>query len=145
MFGKLLPYLGNYKKYAVLTPIMVIGEVILEIFLPLIMSKIIDVGIKNGDTGYVVKMGALMVLMALSALILGVLSGRFAAVAAWLCQGLAKTALTNSNSFATLIIQYGFPGYRLYRRCNQHTACFYENESCKGPFMLIQCKLLELR
>ena len=61
MLKKLLPCLGEYKKYALLTPVMVIGEVILEIFLPLIMSKIIDVGIRNGDTGYVFKMGALMV------------------------------------------------------------------------------------
>ncbi|HPL54097.1 MAG TPA: ABC transporter ATP-binding protein [Bacillota bacterium] len=81
MLKKLLPCLGEYKKYALLTPVMVIGEVILEIFLPLIMSKIIDVGIRNGDTGYVFKMGALMVLMALLALLFGVLSGRFAAVA----------------------------------------------------------------
>lgn len=81
MLKKLLPCLGEYKKYALLTPVMVIGEVILEMFLPLIMSKIIDVGIRNGDTGYVFKMGALMVLMALLALLFGVLSGRFAAVA----------------------------------------------------------------
>ena len=47
MLKKLLPCLGSYKKYAVLTPVMVIGEVILEIFIPLIMARIIDVGISN--------------------------------------------------------------------------------------------------
>jgi len=78
---KLLPCLGNYKKYAILAPVMVIGEVILEIFLPLLMARIIDVGIANNDIGYVVKTGALMVLMASVALLFGALSGRFAAVA----------------------------------------------------------------
>ncbi len=81
MLKKLLPCLEGYKKYALLTPVMVIGEVILGIFLPLIMSKIIDVGIRNGDTAYVFRMGALMVFMALIALLFGGLSGRFAAVA----------------------------------------------------------------
>lgn len=81
MIKKLLPCLGRYKLYAILTPIMVIGEVILEIFLPLIMAKIIDVGIGNSDIGYVLKMGALMVLMASVALLFGALSGRFAAIA----------------------------------------------------------------
>ncbi len=81
MLEKLLPCLGSYKKYAILAPIMVIGEVILEIFLPLLMARIIDVGIANNDIGYVVKTGVLMVLMASVALLFGALSGRFAAVA----------------------------------------------------------------
>lgn len=81
MIKKLMPCLGRYKLYAILTPIMVIGEVILEIFLPLIMAKIIDFGIGKSDIDYVIKMGALMVLMASFALLFGALSGRFAAVA----------------------------------------------------------------
>lgn len=81
MIKKLLPCLGKYKLHAVLAPVTVIIEVLLEIYIPFLMSKIIDVGIKNMDIAYVVKIGGLMVLMAMVSLLFGVLSGRFAAVA----------------------------------------------------------------
>lgn len=81
MIKKILPCLGKYKKYAIITPIMVICEVILEVFIPFLMAKIIDVGIKNGNINYIVKLGSLMVLMALISLVFGALSGRFSALA----------------------------------------------------------------
>ncbi|NLV37092.1 MAG: ABC transporter ATP-binding protein [Clostridiaceae bacterium] len=87
MIRKLLPCLGKYNIYAILAPITVIGEVLLEMYIPLLMSKIIDIGIKNSDIGYIMKTGGLMVLMAIISLALGALSGRFAAVAS---TGLAK-------------------------------------------------------
>ncbi len=81
MLKKLLPCLGKYKVYTILTPIMVICEVMLEIYIPYLMSKIIDVGIKNSDINYVIKIGGLMVLMSVLSLCFGALSGRFAALA----------------------------------------------------------------
>lgn len=81
MLEKILSCLGNYKKYAIITPILVIGEVLLEVFIPYLMAKIIDVGIKNSDINYILKLGGLMVLMAMMSLLLGALSGRFAALA----------------------------------------------------------------
>ena len=54
----------------------------MEIFIPLLMSKIIDVGIKGGGgVGYIVKVGGLMVLMSAFSLMFGVLSGKYASVA----------------------------------------------------------------
>jgi len=101
MLKKLLPCLGKYKKYAILAPLMIIGEVIIEVFIPLIMSKIIDVGIGNGDIGYVIKMGALMVLMAMFALLFGALSGRFAAVAgAGFAKGLRQKLFDKVQEFS---------------------------------------------
>ncbi len=81
MIKKLLPSVGEYKKYTILTPIMVIFEVVLEIFIPLLMSKIIDIGVKNGDVNYIIKIGALMIVMALFSLLFGALSGRFGSIA----------------------------------------------------------------
>lgn len=101
MLKKLLPSLKGYGKYALLTPAMVIIEVILEIFIPLIMAKIIDVGVKNGDIGYVAKAGAAMVLMAFFALIFGVLSGRFAAVASMgFAKGIRKKLFDKIQEFS---------------------------------------------
>ena len=81
MFRKLLPLLGKYKKYAILTPVIMIGEVLMEISIPRVMAKIIDKGIANKDLAYVIYMGLLMILMALFSLACGAFGGRFSALA----------------------------------------------------------------
>lgn len=81
MIKKLLPFLGEYKKNAILTPIMVIFEVMLEVFIPFLMSKIIDIGVKNGDVNYILKIGVMMIVMALFSLLFGALSGKHGAIA----------------------------------------------------------------
>ncbi len=81
MIKKLAPYVGAYKKEAILAPITVILEVLLEIFIPFLMSKIVDIGIANSDIGYVVRIGIMMLVMAMFSLLFGALSGRYASVA----------------------------------------------------------------
>lgn len=81
MYKKVLSCVGNYKKYAILTPVTIIGEVVMEVLIPTVMALIIDNGIRQGDIGYVVKMGLVMMLMAAVSLCFGAISGRFAAVA----------------------------------------------------------------
>ena len=74
MLRKLLKYLAEFKIYAILCPLAVIGEVFLEIRIPFLMSKIVDEGIANRDINYVLQTGGLMVVMALLSLLFGVLS-----------------------------------------------------------------------
>ena len=81
MLKKLLACVGEYKKYAILTPIVMIGEVLMEVLIPLVMAKIVDVGIANGDVAFTVKMGLIMVSMAIFSLCCGALGGKFAAKA----------------------------------------------------------------
>ena len=81
MYKRILSCVGEYKKYAILTPVTIIGEVLMELLIPTIMAMIIDKGIKNGDIGYVAKMGGIMIAMSLLSLAFGALAGRFAAVA----------------------------------------------------------------
>lgn len=81
MFRTIFSNVGEYKKQAVLTPVTIIGEVIMEVTIPFVMAKIIDNGINKGDIGYVAGMGALMVAMALLSLLFGALAGRLSAVA----------------------------------------------------------------
>lgn len=81
MFKTIFSYVGKYKKQAILSPLTIIGEVALEVLIPSVMALIIDNGIKKGDTSYVVKMGLLMVGMAVVSLCFGALAGRFSAVA----------------------------------------------------------------
>jgi len=89
MDKRLLAFLENkYKKYAILSPVTVIGEVIIEVYLPYLMANIVDVGIPNMDMAYIRRMGILMIVLACVALLLGVLSGYFAAIAS---TGLSKS------------------------------------------------------
>lgn len=77
----LLKSIREYKKQSVLAPLFVILEVLMEVLIPLLMAKIIDVGIAKGDLSYIVKMGVILVAMAMIALWFGVLAGKYAAVA----------------------------------------------------------------
>ena len=53
----------EYKKQSLLAPFLVILEVMMEVLIPLEMAKIIDVGIANGDLGYIVQRGIILVAM----------------------------------------------------------------------------------
>ena len=71
----------RFKVSALVAPLLIMGEVLLEVLIPLIMARIIDVGISNHDVGYVVKYGLIMILAALASLGFGVFAGKYAAVA----------------------------------------------------------------
>ena len=77
MFTLLRKYTQDGWWAAILGPIFVIIEVIFEVFIPYVMSLIVDVGIgqRGGDLDYILKMGGLMVLLALGACVTGIISG----------------------------------------------------------------------
>ncbi|MCR5062117.1 MAG: ABC transporter ATP-binding protein/permease [Treponema sp.] len=76
---------GLEKKYVVntvLSPIAMIGEVVMEVIIPFIMAKIIDEGIYNSDLPFVIRYGLTMVALAIISLCCGMLGTRFSTVAA---------------------------------------------------------------
>lgn len=87
MYKTIFSHIGQYKKQALLTPVTIIGEVVMEVTIPMVMAKIIDNGIKAGRIGYVAGMGMLMVGMALLSLFFGAIAAKLSAVAA---MGFAK-------------------------------------------------------
>ena len=82
MYKTIFSNVGEYKKQAILSPITIIGEVAMEVTIPMVMAHIIDDGVSKGRTGYVAALGGLMVVMALCSLMFGALAGRLSAVAA---------------------------------------------------------------
>ena len=74
MYKTIFSHIGKYKKQTILAPVTIIGEVFMEVTIPAVMAKIIDNGVKQGDIGYVARMGALMMLMALCSLAFGALA-----------------------------------------------------------------------
>lgn len=79
---KLLIYLKEYKKECVLAPLFKLLEASFELIVPLVMAAIIDKGIAGGDRGYIIKMGGILVLLALIGLTCSVTAQFFAAKAA---------------------------------------------------------------
>lgn len=74
--------LGKYKKEAVLAPLFKLLEALFELFVPLVVARLIDYGIAQNDKPYVVKMFLLMVLLAVVGLVCSITAQYFAAKAA---------------------------------------------------------------
>lgn len=81
MVKKLLSQVKEYKSASILAPVLVTGEVVMEVLLPFFTAGLIDNGINKGDMSNIVKYGLLLVVMALLSLTFGALSGHFAATA----------------------------------------------------------------
>ncbi len=79
---KLLRFLKTYRKESILAPLFKLLEASFELFVPLVMAAIIDVGIAGADTGYIGKMGAVLVLLAAVGFAASLTAQYFAAKAA---------------------------------------------------------------
>lgn len=78
---RLLKYLGGYRKETVLSPLFKLCEAALELTVPLVIAAIIDNGINAGNTGYVIGMCLLLVLLGAIGLGFSVTAQYYAAVA----------------------------------------------------------------
>ncbi len=79
---KLFVYFKGYIKESVLGPLFKLLEATLELFVPLVIAAIIDVGIKNGDKGYIINMCLVLVGLGLVGLIFSITAQYYAAKAA---------------------------------------------------------------
>ena len=81
MIKQLSKSIRQYKKDAILSPVFVTGEVILEVLVPTIMALLIDNGINKGDMNYIIKVGIILVICCMASLFCGIMSGKYAAKA----------------------------------------------------------------
>ena len=101
MIKKLSVYVGEFKKEALLSPICIAIEVIMEVILPVLMAAVIDNGVNVGDMNYVVKMGLLMIVVAFISLTGGALCGKYAAIASsGFARNLRKAMFTKIQDFS---------------------------------------------
>ena len=124
---RLAKYLKKFRKYVIIGPIFKLTEAVFELIVPLVMASIIDVGIKNQDREYVLRMGGVMVL-------LGVLGLLFALI----CQYSAARA---SQGFGTVLRNEMFAHINTFpmRRLTGWEAARLSPES---SMMLISCSWL---
>lgn len=91
----------EYKKPSILTPICMIGEVIMEMIIPLLMASIIDDGVNAGNMNHIYKIGALMIVAALFSLAFGIGGGVFGAQASTgFAKNLRKAMYENIQTFS---------------------------------------------
>ena len=81
MLLRIFSYMGKYKKFAFLAIICVTAECVFELLVPLLMADLVDVGVASGNQAYIYTKGMQMVVCAVIALILGIGSARFSALA----------------------------------------------------------------
>ena len=143
MLRRLFSYMGRYKKYAYLALFCIAVESIFELLVPLIMADLVDVGVASGDRAYIFQKGGEMVICGVLALILGVGSARFAALAgqglgAQLRQAeyekLQKYSFSNIDHFrvSSLVTRLTSDVTNI-----QNTVSTGMRPFCRGPVMLV--------
>ena len=101
MIKRLMKCVREYKKDAILTPVFVIGEVVMEVVIPLLMASLIDNGINNGNMNFVIKMGIALLISAVISMAFGSIAGRTCAVAsAGFAKNLRHDMFYNVQNFA---------------------------------------------
>lgn len=78
---KITNYLKEYKKESILAPCFKMLEASFELFVPLVMASIVDNGIKNADSAYILRMGAILILLGVIGLTCSITAQYFAAKA----------------------------------------------------------------
>ena len=110
----ILSYLKKYKLYAILAPILIILEVIMELFLPNIMSNIINIGVANHDTSYVILNVVLMITLTIIGVGGGLGSSYFAAKASEnVAADLRKDVFSKITRLSFLNLEKIKPGHLL--------------------------------
>lgn len=143
MLRRLFSYMHQYKKYAVFAILCIAAESIFELIVPLLMADLVDVGVASGDRNYIFAKGLQMAVCAVLALILGIGSARFSALAG---QGLgAELRKAEYGKLQT----YSFSNIDHFRVSSlitrltsdvtniQNTVSTGMRPFCRGPVMLV--------
>lgn len=143
LLRRIFSYMGKYKKYAALAIACVAAESMFELIVPLIMADLIDVGVANQDRHYIYMKGFQMVICAVLALLLGIGSSRFSALAG---QGLGaqlrKAEYEKLQGFSFANIDH-FRVSSIVTRLTSDVTNIQNSVStglrpfCRGPVMLV--------
>jgi ATP-binding cassette subfamily B multidrug efflux pump len=151
LIKKLAQYLGSYKKYVWMAPLLVLLDVVAELSMPLLMSKIVDTGIPSADTAYIVRIGTYMVLLALAAIALGVTNMKVTSLAGQgLGANLREALFKKVQSFSFSNIDRFSAGSLVTRLTNdvnniQNTVIMGIRLLLRSPMMLIVALFLAFR
>ncbi len=101
MLKTLASHVKEYKLVSIITPLLMLGEVLMETLIPFCMSSIVDDGVNKGDQTHIFLMGGLMIVMALCSLAFGVGGAKYGAIASMgLGKNLRKAMFENIQTFS---------------------------------------------
>ncbi len=103
---KLWVYLKEYKMESILAPLFKLLEVVFDLLVPVVVAKIIDIGIANNDHGYIVKMFLVLILMELQSVL------KFAVFTQYFC---CKSECRLCNQFKDQAVFDHIQGFSFYR------------------------------
>ena len=146
-----LRFIGEYRKYAILSPFFIFLEVIMEVVAPFILAKIIDVGVVGGaGIKYIFYVGLLMVIVSVASLILGVMAAKFSAIAAvGFAKNIRKTLFDKIQDFSFKNID-NFSTSSLITRMTtdvanvQNAFMMVIRTAVRAPFMIIGATIMAL-
>ena len=91
----------QYKLPAVLTPVFVVLEVLMEVLIPFVIADLLDKGVELGNYDVIIELGIVLIILALLALVFGILAGRTSAVAsAGFAKNLRRAVFSNVQKFS---------------------------------------------
>lgn len=101
MIKKLAGYIKEYKAPAIITPIMMVLEVIFDMLIPFLMGLLIDEGVNAGNMSKIIQMGVLMLVAAMAALAAGIIGAKTSAKAsAGFAKNLREGMFNNIQNFS---------------------------------------------
>lgn len=101
MLKTILSQVKEFKRDSILTPLCMLAEVAAEMIIPLLMASIIDKGVETGDMAHIIKIGGIMLVIALFGLVAGLSGAKFGARAsAGLARNLRQTMYENLQTFS---------------------------------------------
>lgn len=101
LIKQLTPSIREYKKASITTSFFVTIEVIIEVLIPFVMAYLIDYGINKNDMGFILEIGFFLIILCIIALMMGILSGKYAAIAsAGYAKNLRKDIYYNVQNFS---------------------------------------------
>lgn len=148
---KLLRHMKNYIFFAILCPILMILEVLADIYIPYLMSRIVDIGIVNQDIEYIVQLGLIMVVAALLAMVFGILSSHFGARAGYgFASGIRDEVFEKVQGFSFANLdQFSVSSLitRLTNDCNTigQVTMMSLRMAVRAPFMMLFALIMALR
>lgn len=151
MIKKLAPFMRRYRVPAILCPVAIILEVIIDVSIPLLMANIVDRGIPNQDVVLITRTGVLMIGLALFALLVGVSSSWLASTAAMgFGSEIRKRLFSRIQTFSfARLDKFGVPTLitRLTNDVNnlQNITMMGLRMAFRAPFMLIMALVLAIR
>ena len=146
-----LKFIREYKKYAILSPVCVIGEVVMEILIPFIMAKIIDNGVIGGaGISYIIYIGFIMIVISVVSLVFGVMAGKFSAIASMgFAKNIRKTLFEKIQDFSFANIDKFSTASLITRMTTdvvniQNAFMMIIRMAVRAPFMLIGATIMAI-